>query len=241
MTASARRAASGSASPAWTSSATTTAGGSCSRTTSARRAASPTCTPRAVRSRAHRRPARGDAAPARRRDRPAHRRAARRRPESARGRRAPTAAVLTDGEQNSAYGSTLALPSGRHPADHRGRARGARQHALAARPGLREPRRIDVIYRRTNADRLDSDIGRLLIEPVRSGRSAWSTSTGPGSPTTSSPRLRRADDPLLRRRGAVLRSVPTYDLAQPRSSRRRWTSSTSSCSSRGPGTAVSAC
>ena len=98
------------------------------------------------------------------------------------------AAVLTDGEHNSAYwehawlsrqlGIPLVEPDELEVRDG--------DLWLRAR-GLREPRRIDVVYRRTNADRLDSDIGRLLIEPVRRGSSASSTSTAPASPTTSSP------------------------------------------------------
>jgi len=138
-------------------------------------------------------------------------------PEGARGRRAPLAAVLTDGEQNSAYwehawlsrqlGIPLITPDELEVRDS--------ELWLRAR-GLREPRRIDVIYRRTNADRLDSDIGRLLIEPVRRGRLGLINQYGTGV----------ADDKLTHAyveemirfyvgEEPVLRSVPTYDLARP--------------------------
>jgi uncharacterized circularly permuted ATP-grasp superfamily protein len=138
-------------------------------------------------------------------------------PKGARGRRAPLAAVLTDGEQNSAYwehawlsrqlGIPLITPDELEVRDS--------ELWLRAR-GLREPRRIDVIYRRTNADRLDSDIGRLLIEPVTRGRLGLINQYGTGV----------ADDKLTHAyveemirfyvgEEPVLRSVPTYDLARP--------------------------
>lgn len=138
-------------------------------------------------------------------------------PEAARGRRAPLAAVLTDGENNSAYwehawlSRQLAIPlvtlDELELRDS--------ELWLQAR-GLREPRRIDVIYRRTDADRLDSDIGRLLIEPLRAGRLGLVNQFGTGI----------ADDKLTHAyvermirfyvgEEPVLRSVPTFDLAQP--------------------------
>src|SRR4051812_16386806 len=91
-------------------------------------------------------------------------------PEGARGHRAPQACVLTDGEHNSAYwehawlSRQLGIPLVQ-PAELELRDDGL---WLRAR-GLREPRRIDVIYRRTNADRLDSDVGRLLFPAVEAG------------------------------------------------------------------------
>src|SRR3954452_13632571 len=85
-------------------------------------------------------------------------------PDGARGRRAPLAALLTDGETNSAYwehawlSRQVGIPL---VTSEELEVRGA-ELWLRAR-GLREPRRIDIVYRRTNADRLDSDIGRLLF------------------------------------------------------------------------------
>jgi uncharacterized circularly permuted ATP-grasp superfamily protein len=138
-------------------------------------------------------------------------------PESARGRRAPQAAVLTDGEQNSAYwehawlsrqlGIPLITPDELELRDA--------ELWLRAR-GLREPRRIDVIYRRTNADRLDSDIGRQLIEPVKRGTLGLVNQYGTG---VADDKLTHAYVEQMIRfyvgEEPVLRSVPTYDLAQP--------------------------
>jgi uncharacterized circularly permuted ATP-grasp superfamily protein len=138
-------------------------------------------------------------------------------PASARGRRAPVAALLTDGEHNSAYwehawlsrqiGIPLCQPSELEVRD---------DHLWLRARGLREERRIDVLYRRTNADRLDTDIGRLLIEPIRAGNLGLVNQFGTGV----------ADDKLTHAyvedmvrfyvgEEPILRSVPTYDLAQP--------------------------
>jgi uncharacterized circularly permuted ATP-grasp superfamily protein len=138
-------------------------------------------------------------------------------PESARGRRAPQAAVLTDGEHNSAYwehawlarqlGIPLVQPN---ELELRG------DHLGLLPRGLREYRRLDVIYRRTNADRLDSDIGRLLIEPVRRGLLGLVNQYGTG---VADDKLTHAYVETMIRfylgEEPVLRSVPTYDLAQP--------------------------
>ncbi len=138
-------------------------------------------------------------------------------PESARGRRAPQGAVLTDGEHNSAYwehawlsrqlGIPLVEPS---ELELRG------DHLWLRSRGLREDRRIDVIYRRTNADRLDSDLGRLLIEPVRRGLLGLVNQYGTG---VADDKLTHAYVETMIRfylgEEPVLRSVPTYDLAQP--------------------------
>jgi uncharacterized circularly permuted ATP-grasp superfamily protein len=138
-------------------------------------------------------------------------------PESARGHRAPLAAVLTDGEHNSAYwehawlsrqlGIPLVTPD---ELEIR-----AGELWLRAR-GLREPRRIDVIYRRTNADRLNSDTGRLLIEPARRGVLGLVNQYGTG---VADDKLTHAYVEQMIRfyvgEEPVLRSVPTYDLARP--------------------------
>ena len=172
--------------------------------------------PRAAR--AHRRPAGRDAAPARRRDRSARRRPARRRArERARPPRAAGGGADRRRAQLGLLGARLALAPARHPA---GRAATSSRCATAScgcsPRGLREPRRIDVIYRRTNADRLDSDIGRLLIEPVRAGRLGLVNQYGTG---VADDKLTHAYVEQMIRfyvgEEPVLRSVPTYDLAQP--------------------------
>ena len=125
--------------------------------------------------------------------------------------------MLTDGEHNSAYwehawlsrqlGIPLVEPS---ELELRG------DHLWLRPRGLREDRRIDVIYRRTNADRLDSDLGRLLIEPVRRGLLGLVNQYGTG---VADDKLTHAYVETMIRfylgEEPVLRSVPTYDLAQP--------------------------
>jgi uncharacterized circularly permuted ATP-grasp superfamily protein len=139
-------------------------------------------------------------------------------PAGARGHRAPLACLLTDGEHNSAYwehawlSRQLGIPLV-EPAELELRADGC---LWLRERGLREPRRIDVLYRRTNADRLDSPIGELLLPPVRAGVLGLVNQYGTGV----------ADDKLTHAyvedmirfyvgEDPVLRSVPTYDLAQP--------------------------
>src|SRR4051812_33469130 len=138
-------------------------------------------------------------------------------PATARGRRAPVAALLTDGEHNSAYwehawlsrqiGIPLCQPSELEVRDG---------HLWLRARGLREERLIDVLYRRTNADRIDTDIGRLLIEPVRAGNLGLVNQFGTG---VADDKLTHAyvEDMIRFYVGEepVLRSVPTYDLAQP--------------------------
>jgi uncharacterized circularly permuted ATP-grasp superfamily protein len=138
-------------------------------------------------------------------------------PESARGHRAPQTVVLTDGEHNSAYwehawlsrqlGIPLAEPDELELRDG---------HLWLKARGLRVPRLIDVIYRRTNSDLLDSDLGRLLIEPVRNGVLGLVNQYGTG---VADDKLTHAyvEDMIRFYVGEepVLRSVPTYDLAQP--------------------------
>jgi uncharacterized circularly permuted ATP-grasp superfamily protein len=139
-------------------------------------------------------------------------------PASARGRRAPVACVLTDGEDNSAYwehawlSRQLGIPLCQ-PSELEVRSGGA----LWLRPrGLREARRIDVVYRRTNADRVDSDIGRLLIGSIRSGCVGLLNQFGTG---VADDKLTHAyvEDMIRFYVGEepILRSVPTYDLAHP--------------------------
>jgi uncharacterized circularly permuted ATP-grasp superfamily protein len=114
----------------------------------------------------------------------------------------PRPALLTDGEDNAAYyehewaaqalGIPLLLPE---------------QLDLEA---------IDVVYRRTNADRLDTSVGELLLEPVRAGRIGVVNAFGTGV----------ADDKLSHAyvedmirfyedEEPILPSVETFDLGRP--------------------------
>jgi uncharacterized circularly permuted ATP-grasp superfamily protein len=75
---------------------------------------------------------------------------------------------------------------------------------------------IDVVYRRTDADRVDSPLGRLLLEPLRAGLLGCVNQYGTG---VADDKLTHAyaDDIIRFYLGEepVIRSVPTYDLAQP--------------------------
>ena len=75
---------------------------------------------------------------------------------------------------------------------------------------------IDVVYRRTNADRLDTAVGRMLLEPVRAGRIGVVNAFGTGV----------ADDKLTHAyvedmirfyldEEPLLPSVETFDLGRP--------------------------
>ena len=144
-------------------------------------------------------------------------------PESARGHRAPHGrGPHRRRAQLGLLGARLALAPARHPAGRARRARASAAATLWLRPrGLREPRRIDVLYRRTNADRLDSDLGRLLLEPVQHGALGLVNQYGTG---VADDKLTHAYVEQMIRfyvgEEPVLRSVPTYDLAQPDAARR---------------------
>ena len=95
------------------------------------------------------------------------------------------AAVLTDGEDNSAY----------------------YEHEWAAQAlgvPLLEPEEldldaVDVVYRRTNADRLDTAVGELLLEPVRARPDRRRQRVRDRRRRRQAhPRLRRRHDSLLR-------------------------------------------
>jgi uncharacterized circularly permuted ATP-grasp superfamily protein len=128
------------------------------------------------------------------------------------GHHAPQAVVLTDGPSNSAYwehdwlARKLGIPL-----------------VETADIGLRRGRLwyraeypIDVVYRRTDVDRVDSPLGRLLLEPLRDGKLGLINQFGTG---VADDKLTHAyaDDIIRFYLGEepVLRSVPTYDLAQP--------------------------
>ena len=120
---------------------------------------------------------------------------------------APTArtarcVVLTDGEDNPAY----------------------YEHEWAAmqlgipllEPDALDLDAVDVVYRRSNADRLDTDVGRLLYDPVREGRVGVLNAFGTGV----------ADDKLTHAyvedmirfyedESPLLPSVETFDLGRP--------------------------
>jgi carboxylate-amine ligase len=113
------------------------------------------------------------------------------------------AALLTDGEDNAAYyehawaAEALGIPL-LEPDD------------LAARDD------VDVVYRRTNADRLDTPVGQMLLEPMREGRIGVVNAFGTGV----------ADDKLTHAyvedmirfyldEEPLLPSVETFDLGRP--------------------------
>jgi carboxylate-amine ligase len=129
----------------------------------------------------------------------------------------PQAVVLTDGPHSSAYwehrwlATHLGLPL-------------AEQYELEQRDGqvwLRPPgaptrRRVEVLYNRTSTDRLDSTLGQLLLEPLRTGAVGMVNAFGTGV----------ADDKLVHAyvedmirfylaAEPELRSVQTLDLGRP--------------------------
>jgi uncharacterized circularly permuted ATP-grasp superfamily protein len=138
-------------------------------------------------------------------------------PASAHGHRAPQPVVLTDGPANSAFwehawlARQLDVPLVQ-PSDleqHDGR-------LWFRPPGERRRTLVDVVYRRTDADRLDTAVGELLYEPVRRGTLGLINQFGTGV----------ADDKLAYvyveamiryylGEEPVIPSVPTFDLAQP--------------------------
>jgi uncharacterized circularly permuted ATP-grasp superfamily protein len=118
------------------------------------------------------------------------------------GRGSARAAVLTDGEQNSAYyehewaAAALGIP-------------------LLEPEGL-DLDAVDVLYRRTNADRLDTGVGKLLLDPVREGRIGVVNAFGTGvaddklthAYVEDMIRFYEDEEPLLP-------SVETFDLGDP--------------------------
>ena len=112
------------------------------------------------------------------------------------------AALLTDGGANAAY----------------------YEHEWAAEAlgiPLLEPEdldldAVDVIYRRTNADRLDTEVGKLLLEPVREGRIGVVNQFGTG---VADDKLTHAYvEDMIRfyeNEEPLLPSVETFDLGDP--------------------------
>jgi uncharacterized circularly permuted ATP-grasp superfamily protein len=112
------------------------------------------------------------------------------------------AAVLTDGEDNAAYwehtwvAAELGIP--------------------LLEPADLDLNAVDVIYRRTNADRLDTSVGRQLFEPVRAGKLSVVNAFGTGiaddklthAYVKDMIRFYEDEEPLLP-------SVETFDLGEP--------------------------
>jgi uncharacterized circularly permuted ATP-grasp superfamily protein len=121
------------------------------------------------------------------------------------------AVVLTEGPENGAYwehawvATTLGIPLV-VPDDLR----------VEGDLLLHEEQRVDVVYRRTNADMLDSPVGALLAGPVQAGTvglvNAFGTGVGDDKLTHAYVedivRYYLGEEPAIR-------SVPTYDLARP--------------------------
>ena len=159
----------------------------------------------------------------------------------------PSVALLSDGAGNSAWYEHRVLAS-RLGIPIVGRAdlfmRRGRLHAQL--PGGRE-RELQVVYRRTDEDRLRDEHGRatwladLLLDPCRRGRVACVNAFGTGV----------ADDKLLHAyvddmvrfylgEEPLIESVRTYDLGDPRPATRRSPASPSWWSSRAAGTEATA-
>ena len=123
----------------------------------------------------------------------------------------PYVVVLTDGNDNSAafehawtaeqLGVALAEP-----------------HELELRGDVlrHDGRAVDVVYRRTNADTVDTEVGRLLVPPLRAGTLGLINAFGTGvaddklahAYVEDMVRFHLGEEPLLR-------SVPTFDLCVP--------------------------
>ena len=239
-----RPAASGSASPAWTSSATHNGEWLVLEDNVRTPAASPTCTPPGARCSNTRRAARRDArarwtarstcwptpcAPPRRR---------RPRPPRARRRRAHRRRA-----QLRLLGARLALAPARHPAGRARRARGPRRRAVAARP---RPARAAPDRRRLPAHERRPPRLRPRPPADRAGPARQLGLVNQYGTGVADDKLTHAyvedDDPLLRRRGAGPALRPHLRPRPARAARsRRSTSSTSWSSSRAPVMAASAC
>ena len=123
----------------------------------------------------------------------------------------PSVVVLTDGPDNSAAyehawaAEQLGVPLV-EPEDL----------ALHGDELRHEGRRVDVVYRRTDADAVETDVGRLLMGPARAGTVAVVNAFGTGvgddklvhAYVEDLVRFHLGEEPLLR-------SVPTYDLVRP--------------------------
>ena len=119
--------------------------------------------------------------------------------------------VLTDGENNSAYyehewiaaelGVPLVLPGQLEVRDDTVHLDG---------------RRVDVVYRRTDADRIDTPVGKLLLEPLLAGNVGIANAFGTG---VADDKLTHAYvEEMIRfylEQEPLLPSVETFDLGEP--------------------------
>jgi uncharacterized circularly permuted ATP-grasp superfamily protein len=134
----------------------------------------------------------------------------------------PFVVLLSDGSRNSAYYEHSALARALELPLVLAEQLSVKGERLYARLPDGSQRTVDVVYRRTDEDRLHDDAGelthvaRLLLEPVLAGTLACVNAFGTGV----------ADDKLLHAyveqmvryylgEQPLLRSVPTYDPAQP--------------------------
>ncbi|MHB8235263.1 MAG: circularly permuted type 2 ATP-grasp protein, partial [Solirubrobacteraceae bacterium] len=134
----------------------------------------------------------------------------------------PFVVLLSDGPRNSAYYEHAALARALQLPLVLAQQLSVKRNRLHARLPDGSERAVDVVYRRTDEDRLRDDAGelthvaRLLLEPVLAGTLACVNAFGTGV----------ADDKLLHAyveqmvryylgEQPLMRSVPTYDPAQP--------------------------
>jgi uncharacterized circularly permuted ATP-grasp superfamily protein len=129
----------------------------------------------------------------------------------------PQAVVLSDGPHSAAYwehrwlATHLDAPlAGSHELEQDDRQLWLRP------PGARTRRRTDVVYNRTSSDRLDSPLGQLLLEPLRTGRLGMVNVFGTG---VADDKLTHAyvEDIVRFYLGEEprVRSVQTMDLGRP--------------------------
>ncbi len=103
-------------------------------------------------------------------------------------------------------------------------------------------RAVDVVYRRTDADTVDTEVGRLLVPPLRAGTLGLVNAFGTGvaddklahAYVEELVRFHLGEEPLLRSVETLDLCVPEQLRARARRARRR------SSSSRGPATAGTA-
>ena len=138
-------------------------------------------------------------------------------PDDARADGDPHVVVVTDGRDNAAFFEHQWIASNLHvplvePDELEVRGR----RLWLRRRGERDPRPVDVVYRRTNGDRAVDPIGQILLEPWRHGTLGLINGFGTGvaddklahAYVEEMVRFYLGEEPLLA-------SVPTYDLSRP--------------------------